>query len=211
MKRHFSTLAVVSVTVALGLAGCTSQAAISSSPTASSVTVGSVSMSSAGVSGTGSTVVPEISSAAPTATASGNHTVVTSSPIPVATSAPIISSAYSTTTAASASSTAAGKSSAASGKSSTAAPVNTTASKISGAAALNSAQRKFRDLAKAAFPDVPAATVVQTAKTLCAQLGSGASVHDEVGQLAGLVPGQGAAEGLVRAAVSAYCPTVTLH
>lgn len=76
---------------------------------------------------------------------------------------------------------------------------------------VNLAETRFLALAQTAFPDVPTAPVIGTGKMLCTNLGQGASLHDEVGQLASRTQAQAIAEKLLRAAVAAYCPTVTLH
>ncbi len=82
----------------------------------------------------------------------------------------------------------------------------TATTKTPTAAELKAAQTRFVALAGTAFPGVPTATVVRTAKMLCTTLGQGASLHDEVGRPAGQVQGQTTAEDLVRAAVGSYCP-----
>ena len=90
-------------------------------------------------------------------------------------------------------------------------PAITAATKLPTAAELKSDQTKFVALARTAYPGVPTATVVRVAHMLCTALGQGASVHDEVGQLASQLHNQATAERLVRAAVDAYCPTIQLH
>lgn len=90
-------------------------------------------------------------------------------------------------------------------------PPITAATTMPTAGDVKSAQTKYIAIAKSAFPGAPTATVVNTGKTLCSALAGGSSLHDEVGQLAGQVRAQRTAEDLVRAAISAYCPTVVLH
>lgn len=196
MKRLLSALALPSV-VFLSVAGCSSQVAErTSSDNTSGVSNASIGLRPGPANEVEASSILDTRIAS-RGTVSSTGDVTTSSPNSVITVAP-------TTRPAAASSPA-------SRETPTAVPAITAATKAPTAAQLKSAQRKFGDLARSAFPGLPAATVVRTAKMLCTTLGQGASLHDEVGQLAGQVGGQSTAEDLVRAAVGAYCPTVKLH
>ena len=197
MRRHLLALAVASVLITS--AGCSAQTTVTSSESTSSAPSAAISspIASAGSVPAGPTTVADNTSAAPSASASSTKGVTTSSAAPAVSVVPTTTPARPTSRAAT--------------KSSTPVAAITAATKPPTAAQIKSAQAKFAALAKTAFPDVPTETVVSTAKSLCTTLGQGSSLHDEVGQLAGQVHSQAAAEDLVRAAVGAYCPTVTLH
>lgn len=198
MNRHSSAVAVASIVLTIGLAGCST----STSPTSSSTgdgpgtaAVGSQTVPASSLSVSSPELTPSVDST-PSPLPSSTAPTTTSSPPPARTGAPSPSSAVSAS---------------APSHSFTPAPAITAGSKAPTPAQAKVAQQKFIDLARSALPGVPTATAVQTAKTLCITLAKGASLHDEVGELAGQLQGQATAENLARAAVDAYCPTVTLH
>ncbi len=81
----------------------------------------------------------------------------------------------------------------------TKAPSTSTASSSAAAAG-------FLRLARTAYPAKSTAVLEQNGRAICTALRKDASVHDEVGMMAGQLDNQAMANQIVQAAIGAYCP-----